>query len=107
MGPPGYHMQNNVMVQGNMMLVPADGPYYNQSQSQPPQQMAPPQPAAKDSDDLLDVRSWDSMDFFENQPAPPVLPPVGLKMNYGVGHKFSDATTSGGEGTSGSASNSD
>jgi hypothetical protein len=107
MGPQGYPMNGNVMMQGNMMLVPADGPYYNQSQSQPPQQMAPPQPAAKDSDDLLDVRSWDSMDFFENQPAPPVLPPVGLKMNYGVGHKFSDATTSGGEGTSGSASNSD
>jgi hypothetical protein len=105
MGPPGYNMQGNVMVQGNMMLVPADGPYYNQSH--PPLGLAPPRPANKDSgdDDLLDVRSFDSMDFFDNPH--PVLPPVGLKMNNGVLHKSSDATTSTGEGTSGSASNSD
>merc|ERR1719463_845320 len=56
MGPPGYNMQGNVMMQGNMMLVPADGPYYNQPQSQPPQNFAPPRPAggrAADCDDLL------------------------------------------------------
>jgi hypothetical protein len=103
MGPPGYNMQGNVMVQGNMMLVPADGPYYNQSHPPPPNIFAPPRPAPQDSDDLLDVRSFDSMDFYDNPH--PVLPPVGLKMSNGVLH--SNATTSAGEGTSGSASNSD
>jgi hypothetical protein len=104
MGPPGYNMHGNMMMQGNMMLVPADGPFY-QNQSPPPQNFAPPRPALQDSDDLLDVRSFDSMDFYDNPH--PVLPPVGLKMANGVLHKSSDATTSAGEGTSGSASNSD
>jgi hypothetical protein len=100
-------MPGNVMMQGNMMLVPADGPYnYNQSQSPVSlgNNLAPPRPGM-DNDDLLDVRSFDSMDFFEN--AQPVLPPMGLKMANGVLHKSSDATTSTGGGTSGSASNSD
>jgi hypothetical protein len=105
MGPQGFNMHGNVMMQGNMMLVPADGPFYSNSQSQPPQNFAPPRPA-QDSDDLLDVRSFDSMDFCYDNPAP-VLPPMGLKMQNGVLHKSSDATTSTGEGTSGSASNSD
>jgi hypothetical protein len=97
------------MMQGNMMLVPAEGPFYNQNQSyqsQPPNHFSPPRPAPKqDCDDLLDVRSFDSMDFYDTPQA--VLPPVGLQMNNGVLHKSSDATTSTGEGTSGSASNSD
>merc|ERR1719498_908264 len=98
MGPPGYNMQSNVMMQGNMMLVPADGPYYP-TQSQPPQNFAPPRPAPQDSDDLLDVRSFDSMDFRFD--AAPVLPPAGLKMmSNGVLHQSSNATMSTGEGTS-------
>jgi hypothetical protein len=98
-------MHGNVMMQGNMMLVPADGPFYSNCQSQPPQNFAPPRPA-QDSDDLLDVRSFDSMDFCYDNPAP-VLTPMWPKMNNGVLPKSSDATTSTGEGTSGSASNSD
>jgi hypothetical protein len=108
MGPPGYNMQGNVMMQGNMMLVPADGPYYTQpSHSQPPPNFAPPRPAPQESDDLMDVRSFDSMDFYDNQQPVSLLPPLGLKMSFGVQQKTSNATTSTGEGTSGSASNSD
>jgi hypothetical protein len=109
MGPPGYNMQGNVMMQGNMMLVPADGPYYNQPQSQPVQNFAPPQPAQRNDNDFSDVRSFDSLDFYDNPPCQPcVLPPMGLKMENGVLlQKSSNATTSTGEGTSGSASNSD
>jgi hypothetical protein len=106
MGPQGFNMQGNMMVQGNMMLVPADGPYYSHGQPPPAQNFAPPRPA-QDSDDLLDVRSFDSMDFMNYESQHPVLPPAGLTMNNGVLHKSSDATTSTGEGTSGSASNSD
>lgn len=105
-GPP--------MMQGNMMLVPAmeapAAPFNALYESGPPAQAPPPPPAKnKADDDLFDVKSFDSMELYDQ--AMPILPPAGLVMNkYGQMTMSESLTTmsgNSGEGTSASASNSD
>merc|ERR1719240_309831 len=115
---PQHHPQSphGPMVQGNMMMMMAptldsqQSPFGALYESGPPSQ-APPKPPekkqqAQTDDDLFDVKSFDSMELYDQAPMP-IQPPAGLMINkYGMMTMESVATNSG-EGTSASASNSD
>jgi len=108
--PPSPH---GPMVQGNMMMMAPtldqqQAPFGSLYESGPPT-TAPPQPKEKkqaQDDDLFDVKSFDSMELYDQAPMP-IQPPAGLMINkYGM-MTMESALTNSGEGTSASASNSD